>query len=223
MAPASRPSDSHTARLLVFAKAPVPGLVKTRLMPALSAGECARLHQRLILRTLITATTANRCPVELWCAPDCTHPFFSACARRFGVGLHPQQGTDLGERMYLALAATLKQNDFAIIVGCDCPALHARYLEQACALLAGGAPVVLGPAEDGGYVLIGMRRTTMDNAARQIFDGIVWGTPSVLMRTRERLRARGLEWQELAPLWDVDRPADLTRLRQSRLELSSER
>ncbi|MGI8739708.1 MAG: DUF2064 domain-containing protein [Gammaproteobacteria bacterium] len=128
MASASRPFDSHTAaRLLVFAKAPVPGLVKTRLMPGLSAGECARLHRRLALRTLITATTANSSPVELWCAPNCTHPFFSACARRFGVGMHPQQGTDLGERMYLALAATLKQNDFAIIVGCDCPALRARY------------------------------------------------------------------------------------------------
>nr|MBA3731072.1 hypothetical protein [Gammaproteobacteria bacterium] len=88
MAPVPRLADSHTTRLLVFAKAPVPGRVKTRLMPGLTAQACTRLHRRLILHTLITATTANLYPVELWCAPNCTHPFFSACAKRFGVGLN---------------------------------------------------------------------------------------------------------------------------------------
>ncbi|MGH8503193.1 MAG: TIGR04282 family arsenosugar biosynthesis glycosyltransferase [Gammaproteobacteria bacterium] len=216
MAPTSRPADFHDTRLLVFAKAPIPGQVKTRLMPDLSADACARLHRRLIVRGLTTALAANLGPVELWCAPDCTHPFFAACARRFGIVIRAQQGEDLGARMYLALAASLRQAQCAVIIGCDCPALDARYLSQACGALARGASVVLGPAEDGGYVLIGLRRVTATGTpARKIFEDIAWGGSMVLAQTRERLRACGLSWRELPPLWDVDRPADLARLHEA--------
>lgn len=224
MAPISRPANCSPSRLLIFAKAPISGKVKTRLMPHLSAAECARLHRRLIVRTIRTAITADLGMVELWCAPECGHPFFTACARHLGVALRVQQGEDLGQRMNLALEAKLKEVEAAIIIGCDCPALDARYLKQANNALTGEAPVVLGPAEDGGYVLIGVHRAaligmrrTSDNGVRRIvpkiFKDIAWGGPTVLTQTRERLRACGLHWRELAPLWDIDRPADLARLR----------
>ncbi|MGI8739709.1 MAG: TIGR04282 family arsenosugar biosynthesis glycosyltransferase [Gammaproteobacteria bacterium] len=80
---------------------------------------------------------------------------------------------------------------------------------------------MLGPAEDGGYVLIGMRRTTLsDTATRAIFEHIAWGTQNVLRQTRARLRAHGIPWRELTTLWDVDRPPDLARLRATGFSIS---
>lgn len=183
------------------------GEVKTRLMPALSAGECARLQRDLVQRVLSTAICAALSEVDLWCAPGCSHPFFAECAGAFNVELHAQQGKDLGARMHRALADTLTHAEFALIIGCDCPALDAIYLTRACEVLADGVPAVLGPAEDGGYILIGARRD-----ARELFEGIDWGTPRVLTQTRTRLRVLGWTWRELEALWDVDRPEDLTRL-----------
>ncbi len=202
-------------RLLVFARAPVPGQVKTRLMAKLDGQACAQLQRWFIGRALKTATHADLCSVDLWCAPDCGHPFFGESARRFGVKLQVQQGHDLGARMYQALAVTLAHAEFGLIVGCDCPALNSAYLAKACEILASGVPIVLGPAEDGGYVLIGMCRTPLIGtrmAAAELFKDIAWGTPSVLDQTRARLHQLGWRWRELAPLWDVDRPGDLNRL-----------
>jgi rSAM/selenodomain-associated transferase 1 len=202
-----QPVSYPDGRLLIFAKAPVPGQVKTRLMPFLDGETCARLQQWLIERVLKTATEAALCPIELWCAPDGTHPFFGECARTLGVETRVQRGLDLGLRMHHALSATLAHAPFALIIGCDCPPLNATYLTRACEALANGFPVVLGPAEDGGYVLIGARST-----AARLFEDIAWGSSVVLDETRERLRYLGWGWCELEPLWDVDRPADLWRL-----------
>lgn len=201
-------------RLLVFAKAPIPGEVKTRLMPRLDGYACARLQRKLVEHTLQTALAAALCPVELWCAPDYAHPFFAACAAKFNIKLRAQQGNDLGMRMHHALTTTLEYADFALIIGCDCPALDGWYLAQASQALAAGVPVVLGPAEDGGYVLIGVRRLKSD-----LFAGIAWGTSTVLDQTRERLRNLECPWRELSPLWDLDRPSDLCRLNLDDLSL----
>jgi rSAM/selenodomain-associated transferase 1 len=121
--------------------------------------------------------------------------------------MRPQVGNNLGMRMYHALSITLSQAEFALLIGCDCPALDSAYLTRACDLLAGDVSLVLGPAEDGGYVLIGARR-----AARRLFEGIEWGTHRVLDQTRARLRSLGWRWGELEAMWDIDRPADLARL-----------
>jgi uncharacterized protein len=205
--PASpRTSPTH-GRLLVFAKAPVPGEVKTRLMPDLNAEACARLQRRLIERTLQTSLKAALRPVELWCAPDCAHSFFTQCVAKFNVELRAQQGGDLGMRMHHALSTALTDANFALIIGCDCPTLGSEYLTQASQALVDGVPVVLGPAEDGGYVLIGARGT-----ARELFEGIEWGTSRVLAQTRDRLQSLKWRWRELKPLWDIDRPTDLCRL-----------
>ncbi len=192
-------------RLLIFARAPVPGAVKSRLVPALGADGAAALHARLLERTLATACAA-RARVELWCTPAIDHPAFVAAAGRFDVTLHPQTEGDLGQRMYAALASVLEEGDRALLVGCDCPVLDAGDLHAAFAALD-DHDVVLGPAEDGGYVLVGARRLSP-----VLFEGVAWGGPRVLRQTRARLVALGWRWHELRTLWDVDRPEDLARL-----------
>jgi glycosyltransferase A (GT-A) superfamily protein (DUF2064 family) len=94
-----------------------------------------------------------------------------------------------------------------VVVGADCPSVDGNYGAQALARLAAGEQVVLGPADDGGYVLIGLRAPTP-----AVFDNIDWGQAGVMSQTRERLRAAGMDWYELEPKWDVDRPEDLARL-----------
>ena len=91
-----------------------------------------------------------------------------------------------------------------IVIGSDCPALTPSHLRQAADVLREGRDVVVIPAEDGGYVLIGSRRPQPG-----LFNGMTWGTDQVMAQTRQRLAHSGLTWRELPPLWDVDRPADL--------------
>ena len=197
---------------MIFAKAPTPGRVKTRLIPALGESGAAELQRQLIERTLCTAVAAGLGRLDLWCAPDPDDPFFAACAERHGVGLRAQGEGDLGMRMARALEFALAAGAPALLIGCDCPALTSAYLREAAGVLAGGSDAVLGPAEDGGYVLIGLARSP----PAQLFENIAWGTASVMQETRTRLARRNWRWRELALLWDVDRPEDLQRLRQLR-------
>jgi rSAM/selenodomain-associated transferase 1 len=198
--------------LIVFARAPVPGRVKTRLVPLLGAQGAAQLHARLVRRALQTARRANVAAVELCCAPRPNLPFFLQCARRYGVSLRWQGGGDLGERMLRACRRALRTAPGVILIGSDCPALSAADLRAAARALQAGADAVLSPAEDGGYALIGLRRV-----ARQLFDGVAWGEATVLAQTRARLRRLGWRHRELRTVWDVDRPADVVRLRRSGL------
>jgi len=194
-------------RLIVFARAPQPGEAKTRLIPVLGEAGAAALHRRLAMHCLRAATDAQLGPVELWCAPDAGDPFFRECERRFGVSLHSQGEGDLGARMRLAFESALARASRAILVGSDIPALSAQYLRDAERALAGGDNVVIGPAADGGYVLIGLSRCDAG-----LFRGIPWGGPKVLPETRRRIAALGWRLIELPALWDVDRPEDLDRL-----------
>lgn len=194
-------------RILVFAKAPVPGRVKTRLIPALGPEGAARLYRRMVEHALGSAAAAGLGTVELWCAPDDTDPFLRACAGRHGAPLRVQRGRDLGERMADALATALESGARAVLVGSDCPALDARRLAEAFRALE-EVEAVFNPAEDGGYMLVGLRRPLPE-----AFRDIPWSGPEVMERTRERLRALGVGWRELPALWDVDRPEDLARLR----------
>jgi uncharacterized protein len=198
------------SRIAVFARAPEPGKVKTRLIPALGAAAAAELQRRLSLHALETAIASGIGPVELWCAPDADHPFFIDCSRRFAVALFPQGRGDLGERMSRALEAMLGTGERAILIGSDIPSLTPQYLCDADAALEEGCDAVLGPAEDGGYVLIGLRR-----AAPALFDNMPWGSPAVCAQTRARLENMRLRYRELPSLWDLDRPEDLARLDES--------
>ncbi len=199
-----------TARLLVFAKAPIPGQVKTRLAGQLGARGAALLYQQLLRRTLHIARAARLGPVELWCAPDTRHGFFNACRRQYGVRLRPQGTGDLGQRMNRALHRTLADGHPAVLIGGDGASLGAEELRAAFEYLAAGRAAVLGPAADGGYVLVGLSQP-----CPEIFRGIAWGTETVLGATRRRFARAGVDWAELPSGWDVDVPADLRRLRRS--------
>jgi len=186
--------------IIVFARAPVPGEAKTRLIPRLGAWRAAQLHIYLTLRALRTARMADD-EVELHGTRR--HSFF----RTLDVPFRLQRGKDLGERMYRALAKARKP---AILIGTDCPVLAPADLRRAARWLRGGCDVVLAPAEDGGYALIGARRVR-----REFFEGIAWSSPRVYAQTLERLR--GYRWRALRMMWDVDRPEDLPRLSGLRL------
>ena len=193
-------------RIALFAKAPVAGEVKTRLIPVLGPEGAARLHETLVRHALAVAVSAGVGPVELWCAPDARHPFFALCATQFGVRLREQRGDDLGSRMAEAFRAALGDNAALVVIGSDCPALTARQLHAAAQALA-THPAVFSPAEDGGYVLVGLSRPDPG-----IFSGIAWGGTGVMAQTRARLKSAGIRWTELETLWDIDRPEDYARL-----------
>ncbi len=204
--------------LIVFARAPRPGRVKTRLVSALGAAGAAILHAQLLARAVATARAARCGAVELHCAPHSGHPLFRVLARRHGICLRTQASGDLGARMHGALQGALRRADAAVLIGSDCPALRPSDIRAAFAALRAGADVVLAPAEDGGYPLIGLRR-----ASPELFDGISWGGREVLAETWVRVERLGWSLRELRTLWDVDRPADLARLRSRRLLLAARR
>jgi uncharacterized protein len=193
--------------VIVFAKAPVPGQVKTRLVESLGASGASQLYERLAVHTLQTALGSGVGPVTLWCAPSTEYPFFGRCADEFNVGLHPQSEGDLGRRMADAFQETLNVAPAALLIGTDCPSLTGEDLREAALVLGQKADAVVGPAEDGGYVLIGLR-----TLACGLFEGVPWGTEKVLPETRRRLKNLGWVWHELAVRWDIDRPEDVKRM-----------
>jgi len=194
-------------RILVFSRSPRPGHTKTRLIPALGPEGAAALHARLIDRTMEVAVKAGCGDVQLWCADNPDDPFMQGRARRFQVTLRQQQGADLGARMFHALTDARQAGHHAMLVGTDCPALAPEHLQQACDWLADGTDLVLGPAEDGGYVLIGAGRLE-----EGLFTDMPWGTNEVLEETLSRANALGMRVETLPPLPDLDRPEDLEHL-----------
>jgi hypothetical protein len=186
--------------IIVFAKAPVPGEAKTRLIPRLGAWRAARLHVRLTLHALRTARAAHCGPVELHLTRR--HSLFK--------GARLQRGRDLGERMQHAF----RRSRQAILIGTDCPVLGARDLQRAARWLRGGYDAVVAPAEDGGYALIGLKKPLL-----HLFRGIDWGSERVYAQTVKKLA--GYRWRALPSVWDLDRPQDLERLRSLRLPLAS--
>jgi rSAM/selenodomain-associated transferase 1 len=202
------------ARILILAKLPRPGVVKTRLIPVLGASGAAELALRLLRRTVERASGSRLAPVECWVTPNCGGFDRFPWCRGLMFDCHVQCAGDLGQRMKHAFSQALKQANAAVLIGADCPVLQPRHLDQAIRWLETGSDAVLGPAEDGGYVLLGLRRVDP-----LLFDGMPWGTGYVLEETRRRLVSLGWDWEELEPLWDVDRPQDLRRLNLSCLKL----
>jgi uncharacterized protein len=198
------PATPEPVALAVLARAPVAGSVKTRLIPALGADGAAALQERLIERAVATACAAAIGPVTVWMTPAVPHPCFTALAARHAIALAAQPDGDLGARM---LAACEAAGGPALVIGTDCPILTAAHLQQAAQVLHAGTDVVVIPAEDGGYVLIGSRRPQPS-----LFAGMTWSTDTVMAETRRRLARLCLTWQEPALLWDVDRPEDIARL-----------
>lgn len=192
----------------VMARAPVAGAAKTRLIPRLGAQGAADLHAALVRHALKQAV-ATGFRVELWCAPDTTHPFFQECEREFGVWLRPQPEGDLGRRMDSVFREDLRtgrMHNPVLLMGTDCPTIDTALLQRCAELLSPERAVFL-PAEDGGYGLVGLAAPLP-----QIFCDMEWGTDRVMAETRRRLRALDIVAAEPAVVWDVDRPEDIDRL-----------
>lgn len=193
--------ESAFLPLLIFAKAPEPGQVKTRLIPALGPSGACDLYLRLLQRTL-TQTFDWPGPRFLY-ASDPTHPLLRALASEHGLKLRQQCGEDLGERMANAIA---EHPDGALLIGSDCPDMDSTQVLAACRALNRHDTAII-PSEDGGYVLIGQRPP---NPAP--FQNMDWSHAQVLSDTRKRLQAAGLSLWEGPALWDLDTPEDLARL-----------
>lgn len=194
-------------KVLVFCKAPVAGAVKTRLIPALGAQRAAALQQLLIRHALELAVQARVGDVELWGAPAAEHPLLLDCVGDLPVEGVSQCEGDLGARMLHAAITTLAGGARPIIIGSDCPALDAAHLSAASRALDEDCDAAFVPAEDGGYVLAAFRAWHPS-----LFEQMPWSMADVMEESRSRMRALGWRWHECAPLWDVDRPDDYTRL-----------
>ncbi len=200
------------AAILVFAKAPIPGTVNTRLIPAIGVAAATRLQDELLQQRLASLASAKLCEVILMCAPDVAHHRFTECKKCFDVSLSLQQGDDLGERIVNGLKQVFADRGHketsknrVIVIGTDAPALTADTIEKAIQKLS-SSDVVAVPAEDGGYVLLGM-----SSYRPELFQGIDWGSEIVMQQTREAGQRLQLQLVELESCWDVDREEDYRR------------
>ena len=211
--------------IAVFAKAPVPGSAKTRLIPLLGEEGAASAQRAMTLRTLDTACAAAPGQVSLWFADASDNPFLNECADRHDLALYRQCAGDLGERMSTCLQTLLTSHAAVVLIGTDCPAFTVADLHAAALSLRRGRRLVFIPAEDGGYVLVGASAQEdpeqQNRNLAQSFLAIDWGSPQVMAQTRLRLSAlgwvRGRDWDELPALWDVDTPGDYKRAQREKL------
>lgn len=196
------------AVIAIMAKAPRPGRVKTRLAPPLSRAAAARLARCFLLDTVARVAQLDRARGALLYSPRASQQVFRRMAA--GFMLIPQHSGDLGRRLALAFRDLLDLNlGPVVVIGSDVPSLPTSILERALSSLKDSRmDGVLGPSEDGGYYLIGLRRP-----CAELFRGIAWSTPKVFEQTMTRARQQRLRIRVLPRWWDIDTPEDLQQLR----------
>jgi rSAM/selenodomain-associated transferase 1 len=199
-------SDNVKRLIIQFAKLPIAGQVKTRLIPLLGADAACALHTQLMGRTLSLLQGVPCADQVLYLAGDSAHESLNDWKNRSSIAW--QQGDDLGERMSHALAEGLREYDQVLLVGSDCPVLTLEVIEQAFGALVHN-DMVYCPAEDGGYVLVGAKQLTTD-----AFENIDWGTDQVMAQSIKQLNRVNTRFALLNSLWDVDRPEDVLRFEQ---------
>lgn len=202
-----------TATLCIFARAPVHGRVKSRLAAEIGADAALAAHVELVEDTLARVADVDGVQSELW-LDDIDHPVARAWAERWHLPLRRQASGDLGARMHRAIACCVEAGALGIVIGTDCPAIDAGYVRQAVAALA-VHDVVLAPAADGGYGLVGARCPVP-----AIFQQIAWGTGSVLTGTLAAAAAARHSVALLGEIEDVDTAADWNRYLRSRARLT---
>jgi rSAM/selenodomain-associated transferase 1 len=193
-------------RIIIFAKAPQPGLVKTRLIPALGAERAAGLARRMLETTLRNAVGARVGPVELRVAPAISDPTWRGIPIPGGVEISAQGEGDLGARLARATQSGLELDATVVLIGCDCPELDSIALQQAAQTLR-QVDAVMHPTADGGYALLGLRRFHP-----RLFSDIPWSTSTVAHRTIQQLDSLQWSLHVAAVLNDIDEPADLRHL-----------
>ena len=194
-------------RIVVFAKAPLAGFAKTRLIPALGADGAASLARRMLLHTLEQALAADAHAVELCMSPWPTDTAWHGVALPPRVEQSAQGEGDLGERMCRAMDRALAHRQGPVLLmGTDCPALTAAHIAEAGRQLEHHDAVLVSVA-DGGYVLIGLQLPCPD-----LFTDMAWSTPLVASETLRRIASLGLRVWQGPLLHDIDEPADLVQL-----------
>jgi rSAM/selenodomain-associated transferase 1 len=196
---------SHLGTLCIFARAPKRGAVKTRLAAGIGADEALDAYRRLVELALSRYAKIPDLRSELWLSGDLAHPEVRRWAVDWSLPVYEQRGSDLGARMAAAIAQGVATGLGTLVVGVDCPAIDVAYVREAARTLL-TTDLVLAPAEDGGYGLIGLRRS-----APELFRGVVWGSDGVLAETLVRADALGLRHELLETVWDVDDAADWKR------------
>ncbi|MBI1367117.1 MAG: DUF2064 domain-containing protein [Planctomycetes bacterium] len=200
-----RVAHHPASQLIIFSRLPQPGSTKTRMILLLGPQGAADLQRQMTRHTLDVAenfSDASGCRIQVRHTGGERH----AMAATFGYGRDYQdQGPgDLGRRLQRAFDdAFASRHQHALCIGSDCPSITVEILSQASRALS-NHDVVIGPAVDGGYYLIGLRAPMPG-----LFENIPWGTERVYEQTRRRIAARGLSCHVLATLSDVDEPADL--------------
>ncbi len=190
--------------LLVFAKSPIAGQVKTRLIPDIGCDKATLLYKELLTGTLDTVIKSRVSNIQLWISGDIHHQYFTNLENREYFQFYSQTGRDLGERMFNAIDSALNEYSYAVLIGSDCPELLISDIQSAMNSLKNGKDMVLGPAEDGGYYLIGLRK---NNA--ELFSGIKWGKEDVFSETCARAKKINFDVSLLPKRSDVDRASDL--------------
>ncbi len=199
--------------LILFAKTPVAGRVKTRMIPDLGEQGAANLAAALVAESVRRSVDSWPGPVSLCVWPDSRHECFETIHRRYGVTASLQSQGDLGAKMFAALDEAHQRGVAAAVMGCDVPHCPAETHRTAHAFLSQGRAII-GPSFDGGYYLIGI--TPPD---RRCFERIAWGGSKVFDTTLKRAARAGIDLIVLQQLNDIDTMADLETLRDTHPEL----
>ena len=201
-------------KLLIFTKSPILGEVKTRLQPDYTPEQSLVVHKSLMLKTLELTKKLKDFDIELCCAPDRNTSFFLGCEKDFPISLSNQEGADLGERMAFSFSISLQTYEKVVVIGTDCPDIDTDYITQAFTALD-ESDAVIGPASDGGYVLLGLSKFSIE-----IFTDISWGSDKVFSQTKQALEKLPWSFKELGIMHDLDRPEDLLRYQDLLNEIS---
>ena len=201
--------------LVQFCKSPIPGRVKTRLTPFLSNEQACKTHKqlalyifnRLLSSPIFKESSDGKEPLkyELWV--DQAHDFFKFFSSDLNYKTRIQPCGSLGERLTFAGNSVLEHSNFVIFIGSDCPFISPSDLSEVTRLLGSGKDLVIIPADDGGYVLMAIKKMCND-----LFDNIDWGTENVLKQTLKAAETAGLAYHLMDAKPDIDRPEDLALL-----------
>lgn len=195
----------NNQQIIVFVKAPIPGQCKTRLTPYLNNVQASEFYQTLVHHCFENLRPITDTDIAIYYTPCKEHPFISEISHRYAKSLYCQQGNDLGERMHHAISRSLKTYNKCVLIGTDCPVIDSDYITEAFQKLDHN-DIVLGPAEDGGYVLIAANKI---NAS--IFNSIEWSSPFVLQQSMINNKRENFKTHLLNMLWDIDTPQDYNR------------
>lgn len=199
---------SNSVAVVIFTKNPDPGNVKTRLIPELGEQGSYKLYCELLNHTLSTVNELNHIDKYIYTTPNVAHPFFNRYQTEYNFTIEKQTGIDLGMRMHNAFQNILSEHEACVLLGCDCPTLTVSILNNAV-LGLNGNDIVIGPANDGGYYLIGLKQHNI-----KLFNGMNWSHSSVYKDTIERIEKENHSYIELERLTDVDNYNDLEKLKE---------